>query len=81
VSDPDTVTVEQMRAAYDALGLDPQRFKSTRSVHIQPGDVEVVRYHQVDGGSHLVEGSDAICMELLTLRLVSESGTAEHEPV
>lgn len=69
MSDPDAVTTEQLRAAYEALGLDPERFHGTRTIHISPDGVEVVRYHQPDGKTRIVDGTNAVYAEVLTLRL------------
>lgn len=71
MSDPATVTTEQMRAAYDALGLDPERFTSTHSIRINPDGIEVLRWHTfegVDGKARLIPGTDAIYAQWLTIR-------------
>ena len=45
---PATVTHEQLRAAYDALGLEPELWDFTVSVTMGPDGVDVQRY--VPGG-------------------------------
>ena len=67
MSDPMFLTTAELRAAYDALGLDPERFKDTRTITINPHGVEVVRYQ--DRPVRMVEGSDAVRTESLTLEL------------
>lgn len=50
MSDPTTVTAEQLRAAYDALGLDPELWTRTRRIEIAPGKVRVIRFQLNDAG-------------------------------
>lgn len=57
--DPIWITKEQQRAAYDALGLDPDRWSQTREVRLQPHAVVVERYRRGDRGI-LVAGGEPI---------------------
>ena len=43
MSDPTRITREQLRAAYDALGLDPARFADTIVVSADEDTVKVAR--------------------------------------
>jgi hypothetical protein len=56
MSDPTFVTPTQLRAAYDALGLDPELFWSTRTIHLEPHEVTPIRYVlNGDGGRWLLD--------------------------
>jgi hypothetical protein len=47
VSDPTLISSDQVRAAYDALGLDPDRYDLTREIVITaPGTVVVYRFRR-----------------------------------
>lgn len=51
VSEPRRITRDQIRAAYDALGLDADAWASTMMVQIQPQAVTVIRAVRSAGGA------------------------------
>lgn len=61
MSDPTYVTPTQLRAAYDALGLDPELFTSTRTITLDPHEVVTVRYVRLDGNPFLHDGEPVTC--------------------
>jgi hypothetical protein len=69
VSDPKFVTTDQMRAAYDALGLDGDGFNRTRSVEFQPHEVRVTRYVVNDEGQLSLDEFDKPYDETVTIPL------------
>lgn len=69
MSETHAVTGAQMRAAYDALGLDPELFKSTASITLTPIDVVVSRYRLKDGHPYVEEGTKAIPMNTVALQV------------
>lgn len=66
--DPMVVTVAQLRASYDALGLDPDRFDEVKSISSDPSGITIVRV-RVDEQGHavlLTDGSD-VATETVTI--------------
>ena len=43
MTDPTSITTDQLRAAYDALGLDPERFEDVMRIYIGPDECAVER--------------------------------------
>ena len=60
------ITFDQQRAAYDALGLSPERFNDTASILIEPHRVTVTRYLTDEAGRHYV-ANDEIASETVVL--------------
>ena len=67
-ADPATFTIQQQRAAYDALGLDPDGFTETTLVVITPTEVMVTRRLRNDAG-RLYVVDDQIASETTILEL------------
>jgi len=68
--EPTTVTEQQQRTAYYALGLDPELYSRTAEIMITPHKVEVVRYRQDVAGYKYIDpetGSPAVEVAVLTL--------------
>lgn len=66
-------THDQQRAAYDALGLDPELFNSTHTITIKPDRVIVWRYlRNADGHRYLVGGQPAEDVTVLDLASVTD---------
>lgn len=51
-ADPTSMTEDHVRAAYDALGLDPDGYQSTTRIDIDPSSVTVTR-HRRDGAGRI----------------------------
>lgn len=56
-TDPAAIPLERLRAAYDALGLHPDGWRLTRSIHLTPHEVTVTR-HAADHTGHTHLGPD-----------------------
>jgi hypothetical protein len=70
MSDPMNIKLEQLRAAYDALGLDPNRFDQTQSFLVEPGVVTVVRVRVDEAGQNIVlPGRSALATETVQVSL------------
>lgn len=65
--DPMNVTAVQLRAAYDALGLDPDRFDQTVSFTAEPGKLTVIRMRVDQDGAAAVAGIDEVATETITI--------------
>lgn len=64
--DPLNVTAAHLRAAYDALGLDPARFDQTVSFVCEPGKLTVVRMRVDADGDGMLAG-DGAATETVTI--------------
>lgn len=68
MADPTTLTLDQLRAAYEALGLDPADWSSTALIQITPHKATVVRYEHNDEG-HIVAVDGAPVTVITTIPL------------
>ena len=50
MSDPTTITGDQIRAAFDALGLDPDEFENTARVELTPHELVLTRHARNEQG-------------------------------
>lgn len=57
IGDPTYVTPAQLRAAYDALGLDGELFTTTRDISLAPDKVVATRWLLNDDGSTFISDS------------------------
>ena len=74
--EPTYVTEAQQRAAYDALGLDPELYNRTAEIVITPHKVEVIRYrHDVAGYKHIDPETGSPAVEVAVLTLASKVPT------
>lgn len=50
MSDPITITSDQVRAAYDALGLDPDVYADTMRIDVDGGRITITRLRRNSDG-------------------------------
>lgn len=74
MSDPYGINIEQVRAAYDAMGLDPEQWNNTRQVEFDPHEVRVTRYVRDEKGRILVAdelGNPETCVTTMPIARVT----------
>jgi len=64
------VTFDQIRAAYDALALDPELLERTRSIEITPHVVVVIRHAVGDDGGPFLDGNGELATTTTWLDVV-----------
>jgi hypothetical protein len=67
MTDPTHTTVAQQRAAYDALGLDPNLFEMTESILIRSDAVTVTRFRTDPETGQVILGAIATRVAVLPL--------------
>lgn len=69
MSENPTVTLAQIRAAYDALGLEADRWNETTQVVVKPDAVIVTRYLRGDNGRAFLASNGEIAQEMTVLKV------------
>lgn len=67
-NDPHTVGADQLLELVHALGIEADR-NTLKSIHIEGGKVEVVRYRLNENGQKYVVGPYEVATETVTLRV------------
>lgn len=60
MADPTHITTDQLRAAYDALGLDADGWNRTMRFELRPDFVILVRYRPGENGRPYVENDEIV---------------------
>lgn len=76
MSDPQTITEKRQRAAYDALGLDPELYSRTAEIVISPWKVEVIRYRHENGRKYIDPETGSPAVDVLELLLADPAPPA-----
>ncbi len=70
--DPESITLEQVRAAVEALGIDPD-LRHVREIRIEPRDVTITRYQTTESGAHrIIPGTPTMLTETSVIRMVEK---------
>lgn len=67
-NDPHTIGLDKLLELVRGLGIEPDR-NTLKSVHIEAGKVEVVRYRLNDDGQKYVVGHNELATETVTIRV------------
>lgn len=67
-NDPHTITLDRLIELVAGLGIDTTDIRSNmRSIHIEAGRVEVVRFRRNEAGKIYTVGSNEVATETITI--------------
>lgn len=73
-NDPHTITLDRLGELLRGLGLDPVDLSDLRSIHMEGGKVEVIRYRRNEEGNTYLVGPNELATETVTIRIEVDRG-------